>query len=57
MTTKKKPESFEEKVSERVEQILNEDPKTRHERTMRVLAERIAYYEVKAEEERQRGPH
>jgi hypothetical protein len=45
----KKPKTIEE----RVEELLNEDPKARHERTQRLLAERIAYYEAKAEEERE----
>ena len=39
-------------IEERAEEILNEDPQKRHERVMRMLAQRIAYHEAKAEEER-----
>ena len=39
-------------IEERADEILNEDPHKRHERVMRMLAERLAYHEAKAEEER-----
>jgi hypothetical protein len=42
-------------LEERVEELLNEDPEERHARTMRLLAERIAYHELKAESESARS--
>lgn len=41
-------------IEQRVEEILNEDPRKRHERVQRMLAERIAYHEAKLEEQRAR---
>ena len=41
-------------VEERAEEILREDPVVRRERTMRLLAERIAYHEARNEQRRQR---
>jgi replicative superfamily II helicase len=41
-------------IEERVEELLKENPDARHERTMRLLAERIAYHEAKLSEEQRR---
>jgi hypothetical protein len=45
-------EKTKKRIEKRAQEILDEDPKQREERTMRMLAERIAYHELKAEEER-----
>jgi len=39
-------------IEERAEDFLREDPALRRERTMRLLAERIAYHEAKIEQRR-----
>lgn len=49
----KKSKAEPKTIEQRVEEILNEDPRVRYEQTMRLLAERIAYHEAKAEEARQ----
>jgi hypothetical protein len=43
-------EEMRKRIAVRTEQILNEDPKERSERTMRMLAERIAYHEIRDEQ-------
>ncbi len=48
---KQTSEAFERRVQE----ILDEDPKKRHERVQRMLAERIAFHEAKAAEARRRA--
>jgi hypothetical protein len=40
------------KIDVRAQEILEVDPKERGARTMRLLAERIAYHEIMAERER-----
>jgi hypothetical protein len=45
-------EEMRKKVERRAQEILDMDPKERSERIMRQLAERIAYHEIRAEEER-----
>jgi hypothetical protein len=42
-------------IEERAEEILREDPVVRRERTMRLLAERIAYHEARIEQRRVRS--
>ena len=39
-------------IEARADEILNEDPRERHARVMRMLAERLAYHEARVEEER-----
>ncbi len=41
------------RIEQRAQELLDEDPKERTARVMRQLAERIAYYEVMAEKERE----
>ena len=54
-TKRKLDPELRRRIEERTEEILNEDPAERSARTMRMLAERIAYHEVLAEEKRSAG--
>lgn len=42
-------EEMKTRIEAHAQEILDEDPKERDARTMRQLAERIAYHEMKAE--------
>ncbi len=45
-------EQTKKKVERRAQEILDEDPRTRSARIQRMLAERLAYHEIREKEQR-----
>lgn len=57
MLRKKKTTITQQAIEQRAEEILERDPKERSRWAERKLAERIAYYELQAEEAERKRAH